>query len=222
MLRSSIPTTATPRRHQISTVDCGVPFVAALLTQTVIASSTSCKAQPNLRILVDLPSGFALHRLEHLAHEPVVGQRIVVLTSNTCPDYQVDLWEFHPTMLLVGDQVDELLKWALHHLASHDIYRTPTTIPSILTTCERRVLRFVASGWANDRIAEQLCVQEKTVRNTLTRVNAKLGIASRYDAMLYYFGYPVVLPDAEGGPVSSHVDNCGPMSLVLPPIVDVG
>ena len=48
-----------------------------------------------------------------------------------------------------------------------------------LTASERRVAELAAGGATNRDIAEELFVTPKTVENHLTRVYAKLGVASR-------------------------------------------
>ena len=52
-----------------------------------------------------------------------------------------------------------------------------------LTAAEHGVLRWVAAGRSNAQIG--LCIgrSEKTVRNQLTRVYAKLGVANRAEAV---------------------------------------
>jgi DNA-binding NarL/FixJ family response regulator len=51
--------------------------------------------------------------------------------------------------------------------------------PATLTERERRIAERVADGHSNKQIAATLFRSEKTVRNTLTRVYAKLGVRSR-------------------------------------------
>ncbi|MGK5683431.1 response regulator transcription factor [Actinoplanes sp. URMC 104] len=53
-----------------------------------------------------------------------------------------------------------------------------------LTVREREVLQRLAGGDTNARIARHLGVTEKTVRNQLTAVFAKLGVADRIQAAL--------------------------------------
>ena len=55
-----------------------------------------------------------------------------------------------------------------------------------LTTAEHAVLYWVADGRSNAQIG--LCIgrSEKTVRNQLTRVYAKLGVVSRAQAVAVY------------------------------------
>jgi DNA-binding NarL/FixJ family response regulator len=51
--------------------------------------------------------------------------------------------------------------------------------PDPLTARERRIAELVADGHPNKHIAATLFLSEKTVRNALTRVYAKLGVRSR-------------------------------------------
>ena len=52
-----------------------------------------------------------------------------------------------------------------------------------LTAIERAVLHRLAAGHTNAQIGQQLGRSEKTVRNRLTRVYAKLGVANRAQAV---------------------------------------
>lgn len=53
-----------------------------------------------------------------------------------------------------------------------------------LTERERAVLHMVAAGRSNDEIANKLYVSNKTVRNTVSGIYAKLGVAGRADAIV--------------------------------------
>ena len=54
---------------------------------------------------------------------------------------------------------------------------------SPLTAIERAVLHRLAAGHTNAQIGQHLGRSEKTVRNRLTRVYAKLGVANRAEAV---------------------------------------
>jgi DNA-binding CsgD family transcriptional regulator/tetratricopeptide (TPR) repeat protein len=54
---------------------------------------------------------------------------------------------------------------------------------SALTTRELEIAKLLAAGWTNQEIAATLFVSEKTVRNALTFVFAKLGVSRRTEAM---------------------------------------
>jgi DNA-binding NarL/FixJ family response regulator/signal transduction histidine kinase len=53
-----------------------------------------------------------------------------------------------------------------------------------LTERERSVLHMVAAGRSNDDIAGELYVSNKTVRNTVSAIYAKLGVSGRADAIV--------------------------------------
>jgi len=53
-----------------------------------------------------------------------------------------------------------------------------------LTDRETEVLQHVASGWNNQRIARELGVSEKTVRNHVSNIFAKLRVADRSEAIV--------------------------------------
>jgi DNA-binding NarL/FixJ family response regulator len=55
--------------------------------------------------------------------------------------------------------------------------------PVTLTEREEEVLKYLAEGWTNQRIAAQLTVTERTVRFHLTNLYDKIGVASRAEAV---------------------------------------
>ncbi len=56
---------------------------------------------------------------------------------------------------------------------------------SELTKRERVVLSFVAKGKTNREIAEVLVISEKTVRNNVSIILSKLGVANRIEAAMF-------------------------------------
>jgi DNA-binding CsgD family transcriptional regulator len=56
---------------------------------------------------------------------------------------------------------------------------------TLLTPCERDVVRLVAEGMRNREIALKLNLSEHTVRSYLLRIYDKLGISSRVELVLY-------------------------------------
>jgi DNA-binding NarL/FixJ family response regulator len=54
-----------------------------------------------------------------------------------------------------------------------------------LTPRERQVLELIGHGYSNKRIALELGAAEKTIKNHVSRVLAKLGVADRTQAALY-------------------------------------
>ncbi|MEA3309744.1 MAG: response regulator transcription factor [Chloroflexota bacterium] len=54
-----------------------------------------------------------------------------------------------------------------------------------LTKREREVLRLLAWGWDNRRIAGELCLTEQTVKNHVSHSYAKLRVCSRAEAVAW-------------------------------------
>jgi len=71
-----------------------------------------------------------------------------------------------------------------------DLFQAPTSVPSAppmladLTEREREILDLLAAGASNDAIARKLFVSNKTVRNTVSGIYAKLHANGRAEAIV--------------------------------------
>jgi DNA-binding NarL/FixJ family response regulator len=65
---------------------------------------------------------------------------------------------------------------------------TDQTILGDFTAREREIMTLVTAGSSNADIARQLYLAEKTVKNHLNRIYAKLGVTSRGEAMARWLG----------------------------------
>jgi DNA-binding NarL/FixJ family response regulator len=65
---------------------------------------------------------------------------------------------------------------------------TDQTLMDDLTTREREIMTLVAAGVSNADIARRLFLAEKTVKNHLNRIYAKLGVTTRSEAMARWLG----------------------------------
>lgn len=64
-----------------------------------------------------------------------------------------------------------------------DRLRTPVNDPlAVLTPQERRILDLIAEGWTNRQIGEEMFLAEKTVKNYVSNLLAKLGLHRRTEA----------------------------------------
>ena len=56
----------------------------------------------------------------------------------------------------------------------------------VLSAREAEVVGLIAAGYTNGRIAAQLFLSEKTVKNHVSKIYAKLGVGSRSDAIAHW------------------------------------
>lgn len=167
------------------TLRCGLPALEMPLIRKLEAEGLRLDPNAPLLLLFDVPCGFAFQQLALRAF----GQaRVIVVTHNPCPDYWEDLWDLQPAGLLAAEQIEAGLKEVLGQVARGGRYRRMPPTRSSLTLAERALLHRVACGWNNHRIARDLHVEDKTVRNSLTRVYSKVGVSNRVQAALYYWG----------------------------------
>jgi ATP/maltotriose-dependent transcriptional regulator MalT len=57
-----------------------------------------------------------------------------------------------------------------------------------LSSREAEIMTLIAEGHSNGEIATALTVAEKTVKNHVNRIYAKLGVGSRRAAIAYWLG----------------------------------
>lgn len=62
------------------------------------------------------------------------------------------------------------------------------TKESTLTDQELKILKMIAKGWSNTRIAMELCLAKQTVRNYTSCIYNKLEVSSRAEAVIWTQG----------------------------------
>ena len=167
------------------TIRCGIPALEPPLARHLEAAGLRPDAAASTLLLIDIPSGFALRTLESPGR---TYPSVLVETENTSPEYWEDLWSLQPAGLIAGIRFDQVLVEAIARVARGERYRATPDAASPLTAAERTILHYLARGWTNRRIAHHLHQKEQSVRNLLTTVYAKLGLANRVEAALYYWG----------------------------------
>jgi DNA-binding NarL/FixJ family response regulator len=75
---------------------------------------------------------------------------------------------------------------------------------AMLSEREHEVLEFVARGYDNRRIARELFLSEKTVRNHVSNLMAKLGVGDRAEAIVRAREAGLGLPERAANPGSAH------------------
>ena len=81
--------------------------------------------------------------------------------------------------------------------------RKPAVTQCPLTDRELEILRLVAQGYTNGRIARELWVTEQTVKFHLSNIYRKLGLANRTEAANYAHVHGLVEPPAAATPERS-------------------
>lgn len=164
------------------TVHCGVRELTGLISAALPRSSAQPAGAQGRHLIVDLPWGFAL--TNRYLTEP----NSLVVTQHPVPEYWDDLWELGAGSLLVGDWPAPQLQRAADAISAGRRWRAAPASRSLLCPRERLLLRCLALGWTAQRIGLHVNSSEKTVRNTLSRIFATLGVRDRKEAALYYWG----------------------------------
>jgi len=143
-----------------------------------------------IKLVLDLPFGYALRVLERERNNPL---QLLVVTWNPCQEYIEDLWDLQPGALLAGvvcqnQSLAEVLLEVITYMSYGKRYRLTPGPSTPLTSRERAILHYVARGWVNKRVAQELHIEEQTVKNTLRCAYRKLGLCHRAQAALYYWG----------------------------------
>ena len=110
------------------------------------------------------------------------------LLGRLIPDARFVELESENHMLLPDEaawsRLKEEVKAFLREAGMHDVVAQIADRVADLTARERQVLEGIARGLDNAQIAAELALSEKTVRNHITRVFDKIGVAHRYQAIV--------------------------------------
>jgi DNA-binding NarL/FixJ family response regulator len=76
--------------------------------------------------------------------------------------------------------------------------KRPTTELDALSAQERRILELIAQGKTNSAIAEEMLLSQKTVKNYITNLLAKLRVSNRTEAAIYATKLEASRADSDG------------------------
>ena len=127
--------------------------------------------------------------------------RILALSAFSDDDYIRSMLEAGAVGYLLKSEAAEHIVAAVRAAARGEGYFSPPIARKVaawvsgeerkaptlgaLTSREMDVLRLVARGWTNTRIAQTLDITERTVEFHLTNILRKLGVSSRVEAALW-------------------------------------
>lgn len=149
-------------------------------------------------VLMDLrmPDGDGISTTRRIANELPEIRTLAVSWSDEPADVRDALYAGAKGYLVHGRFDPEELANAMRALATDDVSMMPVIAAGILAESERpdaatarltkrelEILRLVQRGRRNREIAREIGLEEKTVKNHINSIYAKLGIASRVEAM---------------------------------------
>jgi DNA-binding NarL/FixJ family response regulator len=155
---------------------------------------------------IQMPDGDGIHATRQITANPT-SAKVLVLTTFDRDDYIFGALEAGASGFLLKRARPEELIAAVHVIAAGDSLLAPEvtrrvinkmvhTAPQTndndaslasLTPRERDVLDLLAKGLSNRAIAQQLFVEESTIRTHVKRVLMKLTLSDRVQAVIYAY-----------------------------------
>ena len=188
--------------------------------------------QPHILLLdISMPGG-GLNAIPRVL-DKAPGQKIVLLTVSEASEDLAAALESGACGYVLKGVGSRALSEILTAVASGERYVSPAlsarlltslaTAPAIsakpdpmleLTPREHEILKLVATGLSNKRVALQLALHEKTVKHHMTSIMAKLSVSNRTEAALVFRdvmdGRPAAIaPHARPGPAQEHRSAAG-------------
>ena len=133
--------------------------------------------------------------------------RVIVLTGLRNPSEYERAVRLGALGLVLKEQAAEVLVQAIERVYAGEVWLDPALVARVLTTKshaasappnnpeaskisrlttrEREVVALIVEGLYNKQIAQRLSISETTVSHHLTSIFAKLGLANRFDLVIY-------------------------------------
>jgi DNA-binding NarL/FixJ family response regulator len=151
-------------------------------------------AQPDVVLLDVVMPGLDAPQATRALKAAYPDLKVLVLSAHKREAYVLGLLEAGAAGYMLKDDAPATLVAAIRAVARGEMWLSPQvtelalgrreTGPA-LTPRQREVLRLLARGYSNDRIAQELGLRERTVKNHVSRLYRKLGVRSRTEAVLY-------------------------------------
>jgi DNA-binding NarL/FixJ family response regulator len=140
------------------------------------------------------------------------GVRILILSAYNRREYVVGMLGAGASGYVLKDDPPEALAAAVRAVREGRQWLSPRVTELLvksaagnergpveeLTDREAEVLRLMAAGYRNDRIAQTLDITEQTVKNHVRNIFGKLEVDSRVEAVLYAISQGWVSPGSPG------------------------
>lgn len=151
--------------------------------QSLFLQSLAPLLQARVHLLIDVPQGWLIS----LSCQPSVDEAddVLVITNNPCPEYKLDFAEKFPRARFCGYSVVDIKE----NLFTLEQTSNPSPEKaSSLTPTERLVLQLLAKGHTTRQVAQQRGVSEGRIKNVLQTIYQKLGLGSKVQIPIYYYG----------------------------------
>ncbi len=189
-------------RRGLRTMLEGEPWVEAVAEAATVADAVKEAVTQQVHVVamdVTLPDGDGIDATRRIVRARP-DARVLVLTMSDDEDIVARAFDAGARGYLLKDTDPETVIDSLRTVAAGGVVlgpriglavfgtgqRQPARLPPLdqLTQREYEILTLLATGESNARIARQVGVTEKTVRNQLTNVFSKLEVADRVQAAL--------------------------------------
>lgn len=155
--------------------------------------------QPDVLLLdLHMPGPSALQTLA-LVREHLPSTRVIILTAYDDDAYVRSLVAAGAVGYILKDEAPEVVVRAVRSVMNGDTWYSEAIVEKLsqspadtiqvgdaeLTEREREILVMIGQGCDNAQIAESLSLAEQTVRNSISRLYSKLGLASRAQAIIW-------------------------------------
>lgn len=154
--------------------------------------------QPDVVLLdINMPNMNGLQTLEKM-HELGRKEKVLILTIHNEVEYLMKAVEIGINGYVLKDSESSVLKKAIFAVFEGENYIEPSLTPALkekmerqeekyelLTKREVEVLKLLAEGLFNKEIAYRLSISEKTVKNHVSNIFKKIGVADRTQAAVY-------------------------------------
>jgi DNA-binding NarL/FixJ family response regulator len=123
--------------------------------------------------------------------------RVLILTAYDGDTYVRALVQAGAMGYVLKDEAPEALVQAVRSVARGGTWFSRPVVETLvhdkhdendaplLTERESQIMRLIAQGWDNARIAEELCLSEQTIRNYVSRLYGKIGVQTRAEAVVW-------------------------------------
>jgi DNA-binding NarL/FixJ family response regulator len=170
--------------------------IVAEVDEAAKLPSTLAATRPDVLILDAHMPGHRVIETARAVRRDHPSVRILVLSAYKRREYVVGLIEAGAYGYVLKDDPPESLLGAVRAVFAGKRWLSPGIAEVLaksalrgvreeLTERESEVLRLMATGCRNERIAESLRISEQTVKNHIRNIFGKLGVETRVEAVLY-------------------------------------